>query len=223
MFSSMSQQLAFWYKALRLQIPRSAAMEGGVYLWKDGREVPDTMNFTLQQPEEIQVSWVSGFGNNQLGVGEDVLGTHGSIARQPGALRSKESTVAQRPKSPDARRMFRTRTCKISSIPSAPARPNCPFDLGYRVSIACAWRWPATAWAVRCDGTRRAKRSFNISPRPWTLVSPKSSVSFATRFANLLKEIRHPRHGVGRIAEVAVDVFRKLGKLKCWVPYFPRS
>ena len=91
-FESMSQQLSFWYKALDLHIPRTAAMEGGVYLWKDGREVPDTMSVTLQQPEEILISWVSGAGNNQLGIGEDVLGTHGShFARQPGALHSAEN------------------------------------------------------------------------------------------------------------------------------------
>ena len=71
----MCHQLAFWYKALRLQIPRTATMNGGIYLWKDGREVPDTMNVSLQQPEEMLINWVSGFGNNQLGVSEDVLGT----------------------------------------------------------------------------------------------------------------------------------------------------
>ena len=58
-------------------------MNGGIYLWKDGREVPDTVSVTLEQPEEILVSWVSGFGNNQLGVTEDVLGTHGTISNGP--------------------------------------------------------------------------------------------------------------------------------------------
>ena len=77
----MSQQLAFWYKALELQIPRSASMNGGIYLWKDGREAPDTVSVAMQQPEEILINWVSGLGNNQLGVSEDVLGTHGSISR----------------------------------------------------------------------------------------------------------------------------------------------
>ena len=76
-FENMSHQLAFWYSALKLQIPRSATMDGGIYLWKDGREVPDTVNVTLQQPEEMLISWASGFGNNQLGVTEDVLGTTG--------------------------------------------------------------------------------------------------------------------------------------------------
>ena len=56
-------------------------MTGGVYLWKDGREVPDTMSVSLELPEEILFTWDSGFGNNYPGVTEDVLGTHGTIAR----------------------------------------------------------------------------------------------------------------------------------------------
>ena len=56
-------------------------MNGGLYLWKDGREVPDTMNVSMEHPEEILFSWDSGFGNNQLGVTEEVLGTDGTIAK----------------------------------------------------------------------------------------------------------------------------------------------
>ena len=37
----MCHQLSFWYKALRLQIPRAVTMNGGIYLWNDGRETPD--------------------------------------------------------------------------------------------------------------------------------------------------------------------------------------
>ena len=36
-------------------------MSGGIYLWNDGREVPDTMDVSLDQPEEMLVSWSSGF------------------------------------------------------------------------------------------------------------------------------------------------------------------
>ncbi len=77
----MCHQLAFWYKVMGLKIPHTANMMGGVYLWKDGREVPDTMNVTLEHPEEILFSWDSGFGNNQLGSTEDVLGTDGTISK----------------------------------------------------------------------------------------------------------------------------------------------
>ena len=74
------QQLAFWYRALQLEIPRSATMIGGV-LWKDDREVPDTVNVSLQQPEDILIHWASCVGNSHPGIGEDLLGDNGTISR----------------------------------------------------------------------------------------------------------------------------------------------
>jgi len=78
---NMCHQLAFWYKVLGLGIPSAVTATGGIYLWKDGREVPDTMDVSMQHPEEILFTWNSGFGNNQYGVTEDVLGADGSISR----------------------------------------------------------------------------------------------------------------------------------------------
>lgn len=138
-FEGMSQQLAFWYKALRLEIPRSAAMEGGIYLWKDGREAPDTVSVAMRQPEEMLVNWTSSLGNNQLGVSEDVLGTHGSISRT-----SQVRYVPQKMNRPAAGEMIG----RASHVPHAHManffdsirsgkEPNCPFDLGFRVSVAC--------------------------------------------------------------------------------------
>ncbi len=80
-YENMCHQLSFWYKALDLKIPKAVTMTGGIYLWKDGREVPDTMNVSLEHPEGILVSWDSGFGNNALGVTDDVLGTDGTISK----------------------------------------------------------------------------------------------------------------------------------------------
>ena len=78
---NMSQQLAFWYKVMGLDIPHAVTMTGGIYRWQDGREVPDTMNVVMDMHETLLFSWDSGFGNNQLGVTEDVLGTDGTISR----------------------------------------------------------------------------------------------------------------------------------------------
>ncbi len=86
----MCHQLAFWYKVLDFTIPKAVTMTGGVYLWKDGREVPDTMSVTLEQPAvaktggDCLISWNSGFGNNHLGSGEDVLGTDGTLRQARG-------------------------------------------------------------------------------------------------------------------------------------------
>jgi predicted dehydrogenase len=143
-FEGMSQQLSFWYKALGLQIPQTASMKGGNYLWKDGREVPDTMSVILQQPEEILVSWVSSSGNNQLGVGEDVLGTHGTISRS-----SQVRYYPQKINRPAAGEMRSGEmTGRSTHVPHAHMEnffdcirsgreTNCPFDVGFRVSVAC--------------------------------------------------------------------------------------
>jgi predicted dehydrogenase len=136
---NMSQQLAFWYQALQLQIPYSATMSGGIYLWNDGRETPDTMDVSLDQPEQMLVSWSSGFGNNQLGVTEDLLGSHGTISRANHVRYSPQKV--NRPD--DVERMGRAGHVPhvhmenfFDSIRTS-REPNCPFETGYRVTVAC--------------------------------------------------------------------------------------
>ena len=139
-YENMCHQLSFWYKTMGLQIPKAVTMTGGVYLWKDGREVPDTMNVSMEHFEEVLFSWVSGFGNNQLGVTESVLGTDGTISKgaqiryQPQKVnRPDSSELVGRSTAPATAHMQNFIDCiRDSSI-----QPNCPFDVGYRVSIAC--------------------------------------------------------------------------------------
>ena len=138
-FEGMSQQLAFWYQALKLGIPRSASMDGGVFLWKDGREVPDTMHVTLDQPEELLVAWTSSFGNMHLGVTEEVLGTHGTLSRA-----SQLRYSPQKVNAPNAGEMIGRATHtphahmqNFADSIRLSREPNSPFELGYRVSIAC--------------------------------------------------------------------------------------
>lgn len=137
-YENMCHQLSFWYKTLDLQIPRAASMTGGIYLWKDGREVPDTMSVSLEQPEEMLISWVSGFGNHQPGVTEQVLGDRGTISRD-----SQVRYAPQKINRPDGNEM----TGRATHTPQAHMQnffdcirdrtdPNCPFEVGFRVSIA---------------------------------------------------------------------------------------
>lgn len=138
-YENMCHQLCFWYRALGLKIPTAATMVGGVYLWKDGREVPDTMNAAMEHPEEMLFSWDSGFGNNQLGSTEDVLGTDGTICKAqqirylPQKVNNKEGheMIGQTRTAPGAH-MQNFFDCIRSG-----QEPNCPFELGFRVSIAC--------------------------------------------------------------------------------------
>ena len=136
---NMSQQLAFWYRALNLQIPASAIMNGGVFVWPDGRETPDTMDVSLVQPEGLLVSWASGFGNNQLGVGEHLLGRAGTISQD-----NQVRYFPQKMTRPQGAEMLG----RAAQVPEAHLQnfldairfgsdSNASFDLGYRVTIAC--------------------------------------------------------------------------------------
>jgi len=138
-YENMCHQLAFWYHALNLQIPKSVIMTGGIYLFKDGREVPDTMAVSLEQPEEMLVVWNSGFGNNHLGSTEEVLGTDGTISKgQQIRWSPQKVNVKDKPE-----RMGRAATKPVAHMQNFldgirnGAEQNCPFDTGFRVSIAC--------------------------------------------------------------------------------------
>ena len=112
-----------------------------LYLWKDGREVPDTMSVVMEQPEEILFSWVSGFGNDKLGVTEDVLGDNGTVSHTPQSISYSPQKVNRRDANemrgttPNARAAHMQNFIDCVRDPSK--QPNCPFELGYRVSIAC--------------------------------------------------------------------------------------
>ncbi|HWQ56126.1 MAG TPA: Gfo/Idh/MocA family oxidoreductase [Bryobacteraceae bacterium] len=136
-YENMCHQLSFWYKVMGLKIPKTVTMTGGIYLWKDGREVPDTMQVSMEHSEDILFSWNSGFGNNQLGVSEDVLGTDGTISKSQ-QIRYFPQKVNQ----PDgAEMMGTTRTAPNAHMANflncvrSGAETNCPFDLGFRVSV----------------------------------------------------------------------------------------
>lgn len=137
-YENMCHQVAFWYRALNLQVPKAVTMRGGIYLWKDGREVPDTMSVSMEQPEEILFSWVSGFGNNQPGVGEDVLGTDGTISKT-----QQIRYIPQKVNRPQGMEMLgSTKTAPNAHMANfldairTGAAVNCPFEVGFRTSIA---------------------------------------------------------------------------------------
>ena len=137
---NMSHQIAFWYKVADMHIPHAVTMTGDVYRWKDGREVPDTMTVTMAHAEEVQFSWDSGFGNNHLGITEEVLGTDGTILRgqqiryQPQRVNRPEGveSFGETPTAP------RAHVQNFLDCVRSGQEPNCPFEIGYRVSVTCA-------------------------------------------------------------------------------------
>jgi predicted dehydrogenase len=139
-YENMCHQVAFWYKVAHLKIPKAVTMTGGLYLWKDGRQVPDTMNVSMEQPEEILFSWLSGFGNSNPGMTEQLLGDNGSIFKSIDSIRympekvnlpSAQPLEGHTPTPPHAH-MQNFLDCVRSG-----KETNCPFDLGFNVSIAC--------------------------------------------------------------------------------------
>ncbi len=147
---NMCQQIAFWYKAMGLTIPHSVAMTGGIYLWKDGREVPDTMHVSMEHDEEILFSWDSGFGNNQPGVTEEVLGTDGTIVKG-----QQIRYLPQKVNRPEGSEMLgqsvtqpRAHMQNFLDAIRTGKETNCPFEVGYRVSIACRMA-VASYWSGR--------------------------------------------------------------------------
>jgi predicted dehydrogenase len=139
-YENMCHQLSFWYKAMDLKIPRSVTMTGGLYLWKDGREVPDTMSVSMEHEEELLYTWDSGFGNDQLKVTEDVLGDNGTISHTQQSIKYAPQKVNRK----DGNEMVGTTRSDpkahmqnfLDSIRGS-KQPNCPFDIGFRISVAC--------------------------------------------------------------------------------------
>lgn len=138
-YENMSHQVSFWYKALGLKIPTAVTMVGGIYLWKDGREVPDTMNVAMEQPEEILFSWLSGFGNAGPGITEQVLGDDGAIYKGAGIR-----YVPEKVNRPDAQEIIgkrpippRAHMQNFLDALRAGKEPSCPFEVGFRTAIAC--------------------------------------------------------------------------------------
>jgi predicted dehydrogenase len=138
-YENLCHQLSFWYKVMDLKIPKAVTMVGGIYLWKDGREVPDTMNVTMEHEEEILFTWDSGFGNDQLKVTEDVLGDNGTISRgqqiryTPQKVNRKDGNEMVGATRSDPKAHMQNFMDCIRSGKAV----NCPVELGFRISIAC--------------------------------------------------------------------------------------
>ena len=138
---NMSQQLAFWYKVMDLDIPCAVTMTGGIYRWKDGREVPDTMSVVDgTRRRQLLFSWDSGFGNNHPASPKTCWApTAPSCAGQQ--IRYLPQKVNRpgwrRNAGPDAHRP-RAPICRTSSTASAPARRRTARSRSaIRVSVAC--------------------------------------------------------------------------------------
>ena len=89
----------------------------------------------------MMYTWDSGFGNDQLKVTEDVLGDNGTISHTTQSIKYTPQKVNRK----DGNEMVgATRNDPkahmqnfIDCVRDPSQKPNCPFDLGFKISIAC--------------------------------------------------------------------------------------
>ena len=149
-FENMVHQVGFWYKALGLKIPRRVTMAGYNYLSPD-MEVPDTMDVSMDQPENLLFTWNSSFGNNYFGEdGYDfALGNKGTVIRvvdkvtfqpQDGTAQNTRTTASVGGEPDIVGRDDDDTSAHIRNFFDCVRNrnePNCPFELGYSSAIAC--------------------------------------------------------------------------------------
>ena len=145
---NMVHQLSWIMGVLDLPVPVAAYMSGGVFSEKDGREVPDTIAVTLDFPTDLVVTWQSTFSNSRYGLGERILGSHGTVERVSGSTDMVTGRLtsgvrydpekANRPdgaaalgESPDQDHMANFVDCVRSR-----KTPNAPVEVGYRTAVA---------------------------------------------------------------------------------------
>ncbi len=76
------------------KVPARAVAMGELYRWKDGRDVPDTLNGILEYPEGFVVNLSSTFNNESSAEGSfQILGTEGSISLGGGLTYHAEAVV----------------------------------------------------------------------------------------------------------------------------------
>jgi predicted dehydrogenase len=145
---NMVHQIAWSMRALDLPVPTAAYMSGGVFSEKDGREVPDTIAVTLDFPNDLVLTWQSTFSNSRFGIGDRILGSHGTIERLAGStdmVTGKTQTglryfpekanradgVMLEGQSKDQNHMSNFIDCVRSR-----KEPNAPVEIGYRSAVA---------------------------------------------------------------------------------------
>ncbi len=224
-YENMCHQLSFWYKAMNLSIPTTVTMTGGLYLWKDGREVPDTMNVAMEHPEEIAVQL--GFRLRQRSTWRHRRRARRQTARisqRPQGIRYTPQKVNRRegnemvaPTRSDPNAHMQNFIDYIrGTSPRSPARSTSDSAS----PSPAAWPWTAIARDARCTGTRQRKRSSEA----WISSTHPSRSSCASRCGNSpMAEIAPHVMEWDEAQTFPLEVIRKLGKLGYMGSIFPEE
>jgi predicted dehydrogenase len=145
---NMVHQMSWMMTALDLPVPTAAYMSGGVFSEKDGREVPDTIAVTLDFPTETTVTWQSTFSNSHYGIGDRILGSHGTIERLAGSTdmvsgksQSGLHYYPEKANRADGVRLEgqskgQNHMANFIDCVRSRKEPNTPVEIGYRSAIA---------------------------------------------------------------------------------------
>ncbi|HZS06008.1 MAG TPA: Gfo/Idh/MocA family oxidoreductase [Blastocatellia bacterium] len=145
---NMVHQIAWSMRALDLPVPTAAYMSGGVFSEKDGREVPDTIAVTLDFPNDLVLTWQSTFSNSRYGIGDRILGSHGTIERLAGStdmVTGKSQTglryypeKANRSDGAMLEGQTKDQNHMANFVDCVRSRkePNAPVEIGYRSAVA---------------------------------------------------------------------------------------
>jgi predicted dehydrogenase len=140
-FENMVHTLAFWFAALNLSIPDSVTMTGANYL-SPKMNVPDTFQVSMSHPEKLLFTFASMFGNGYYGEGRDYLfGNKGTLIH---GQSDSVQVIAHGAKPSDAKApagghkdYTSLHVQNFFDCVRSRSEPTCPFELGFRTSIAC--------------------------------------------------------------------------------------
>ena len=147
-------------------------MNGGNYLSPDME--PDTIDVSMDQPENLLFTWNSGFGNRHYNAEDDfLLGTKGTLFRgqyrveyipEGQRARRSEGTPAAPPEAKAVDVVGRSDGTNehfqnFFDCMRNRKGPNCPFELGYRSAIACQMAIRSIMRVGRCAGRPNARKS----------------------------------------------------------------
>jgi predicted dehydrogenase len=143
-FENMVHQVAFWYGALGLGIPRTVTMTGANFR-SPRMQVPDTMNVSMSQTENLLFTWTSLFGNDYYGETDDLLfGTKASVihtgadhVRYVPQGESQSRSAQNGTEHEEYVEFTETHMQNFFDCMRSRREPNCPSELGFRTSIAC--------------------------------------------------------------------------------------
>jgi predicted dehydrogenase len=78
----MVHDLTTLHEIMDVTAPKSATSHGGIYRWKDGRDVPDMLSTTLEYPQGFAIEMYVTLNNGHPARTLEILGTEGSLVSE---------------------------------------------------------------------------------------------------------------------------------------------